>query len=166
MKVKSEGKWKSIPMSHNFFSGDLEQAVCGGIEELTDYTLVVKGKKSGKALKRELSAKKNSLLYPEASNGELGHNEEPSTKKSKKNVFNVTDIGPPELPVMKDDENTKKKVKAKKKKKNEKPAIDLSVFGKLVAQADGKVAKEGLKNTIISSSNKKEETDKNNKFLK
>jgi len=123
MKVKSEGKWKSIPMSRNFFSGDLEQAVCGGIEELTDYTLVVKGKKSGKALKRELSAKKNSLLDPEASNGELGHNEEPSTKKSKKNVFNVTDIGPPELPVMKDDENTKKKVKAKKRKRMKNPQL-------------------------------------------
>ena len=59
-KVTSKSKWKSIPMSHNFFTGDLDRAVCGGIEELTDYTLVVKGKKSGKVLKRELSAKKSS----------------------------------------------------------------------------------------------------------
>lgn len=61
MKVKSNAKWKSLPMSHNFFTAGMDQverwksvlsksaqAVCGGIEELTDYTLVLKGNKSGK----------------------------------------------------------------------------------------------------------------------
>ena len=64
MKVKSSAKWKSIPLAHSFFTAGMDQggkcdrledrnsilmqAVCGGIEELTDYTLVLKGSKSGK----------------------------------------------------------------------------------------------------------------------
>ena len=42
MKVNSKSKWRFIPMSQNFFSGDMDQAVCRGIDEITDYTLVVK----------------------------------------------------------------------------------------------------------------------------
>jgi len=115
-------------MSHNFFAGDLEQAVCGGIEELTDYTLVVKGKKSGKLLKRKLSAKK-SLHSDYIDNGEDCENNEQASpcKKSKKNVFQVTDV----------DENVKTDIiKKKKKKKVVKPAINLSVFDDLAVKAE------------------------------
>ena len=42
MKVNSKSKWKFISMSHNFFLGDMDQAVCMGIDELIDLTLVVK----------------------------------------------------------------------------------------------------------------------------
>jgi hypothetical protein len=51
MKIKAGAKWKSIPLSNSFFSAaGLDQAVCGGIEELTDYTLLLKGNKSGKVI--------------------------------------------------------------------------------------------------------------------
>ena len=61
MKVKANAQWKSIPLSQNFFTNiESAPALCGGIEELTDYTLVTKGKKSGKVLKRPLSCPKKS----------------------------------------------------------------------------------------------------------
>ena len=92
MKVKPKAKWKSIPMSHRFFTGNLEQAVCGGIEELADYTLLTKGKRSGKTLKRPQSAKPSSCFQPgqEAAEPTQSETDQPPVKK-KKNVFNVTD---------------------------------------------------------------------------
>ena len=43
MKIKSNAQWKSIPLSHGFFTNlESASAVCGGIEELSDYTLVTK----------------------------------------------------------------------------------------------------------------------------
>merc|ERR1712096_382936 len=127
MKVKSKAKWKSIPLSHNFFTGDLEQAVCGGIEELTDYTLVVKGRKSGKVLKRDLSAKQSSHFKSD-DNVARDESEAPPKKKMKKNVFQVTDVESLTESVDKLAENKKQKKTKKKNKKLVKPAIDLSVF--------------------------------------
>jgi len=168
MKVNSKGKWKSIPMSHNFFSGDLDQAVCGGIEELTDYTLVVKGKKSGKTLKRDLSAKKSSLLKAEVGN-DGATDDEPSAKKVKKNVFQVSDITPlennsKENEIAKPHEDSVKKKKAKKKKQN-KPAINLSVFEKISEKIEEvNVSKEAVKpNTEEPVKNQKESVQTENK---
>ena len=123
MKVNSKSKWKSIPMSHNFFTGDLDQAVCGGIEELTDYTLVVKGKKSGKVLKRELSAKKSSHFKVDGGKSSFVEKDEaeaPPTKKAKKNVFQVTEV---EQSI-----KIESKKEKKKNKKVDKPAINLKCF--------------------------------------
>jgi len=141
MKVKATDKWRSIPMPHNFFtSGEMNQAVCGGIEELTDYTLVVKGKKSGKVLKRKLSAKESSIDV---------RNEIPP-KKSKKNVFNVSDLPKEENEDKKDD--LFKANKKKKKKSKDKPAINLNFLNELSNNADDQ-SKRNSKN--LETSDKK-----------
>jgi len=146
-------------MSHNFFTGDLDQAVCGGIEELTDYTLVVKGKKSGKVLKRELSAKKSTHFKNDDVKGvEIQDNSEgPPIKKTKKNVFQVTDVET--VIELIDEKEDSRKNKKKKYKKGEKPAINLSVFNKLsnkASEIEKKVAIEDDKDDFIEQVKDKE----------
>ena len=162
-KVTSKSKWKSIPMSHNFFTGDLDQAVCGGIEELTDYTLVVKGKKSGKVLKRELSAKKSSHFKVDGGKSSFVEKDEaeaPPTKKAKKNVFQVTDV---EQSI-----TIESKKEKKKNKKVDKPAINMNVFTKLaekVEEVEKKVVagsddvKHPVKKQVINSPKPVEEKE-------
>jgi len=141
MKVKATDKWRSIPMPHNFFtSGEMNQAVCGGIEELIDYTLVVKGKKSGKVLKRQLSAKETSI---DVSN-------ETPPKKLKKNVFNISDLPKEENEGKKND--LIKAIKKKKKKSKDKPAINLNLLNELSNNTNDE-SKRNLKN--LETSDKK-----------
>merc|ERR1712179_825212 len=152
-----EGKWKSIPMSHNFFSGGgMDQAVCGGIEELTDYTLLLKGNKSGKVRTKNLSAPamKTDLEIGErkrkiATGDEMsaakkvkvshGNVIDRHKKQKKKNTFKVVDLEDEsdfiQLSRSKvvEEATTKKKKKNKKSGKN-KPAINLEAFGGLVAK--------------------------------
>ena len=121
MKIKSNAKWKSIPLSQNFFANiESATALCGGIEELTDYTLVTKGSKPGKVHKRPLSCpKKTSLASEDVTQ------EEPPVKK-KKNVFNVveTENEKPELKT----KVKEKKTKQKKVKSSSKPVINLDAL--------------------------------------
>merc|ERR1740128_557438 len=109
MKIKSNTSWKSIPLSQSFFANlESASAVCGGIEELSDYTLVTKGKKSGKVLKRPLSCPKKATLTVD----DVQRDGPPAKKVAKKNVFNVVDtenVVPKEGKIK--SKNEKKKVK-------------------------------------------------------
>ena len=118
MKIKSNTSWKSIPLSQSFFANlESASAVCGGIEELSDYTLVTKGKKSGKVLKRPLSCPKKATLTVD----DVQRDRPPPKKVAKKNVFNVVDVVPKEG-----------KIKSKKEKKKvkgaDKPHINLTAL--------------------------------------
>lgn len=62
MKFKSKGKWKSIPLSQSFHSQGDEFSCLGGIEELTDYSYVTKGSISGKIVKKNVNAKKETIF--------------------------------------------------------------------------------------------------------
>jgi len=157
MKIKSNAQWKSIPLSHGFFTNlESASAVCGGIEELSDYTLVTKGKKSGKVLKRPLSCpKKTSLTIEE--------NEPPPKKVAKKNVFHVVDSDAPGEVIKQ--EVVKKEKKAKNKKSKTKQNINLEALGCLVTSTENKenkVVKENtdLKELKLSKSTKKQNNEK------
>ena len=146
MKVKANASWKSIPLSQSFFSNiESASAVCGGIEELSDYTLVTKGKKSGKLLKRPLSCPKKSTL---AESKEVITDDEPPKKKvAKKNVFTVVDNSEK---VNDHDQVKSKKTKTKEKKKNlklkkDKPVINLEALNCLQKQSGDN--KENATNT-------------------
>ena len=122
MKIKSNAQWKSIPLSQSFFSNlESASAVCGGIEELADYTLVTKGNKSGKVLKRPLSCPKKSTL----SSDDVQRDGPPPKKVSKKNVFNVVET---ENVVPTKTKEGKTKSKKKRVKAGEKPNINLSAL--------------------------------------
>ena len=123
MKVKANAQWKSIPLSQNFFTNiESAPALCGGIEELTDYTLVTKGKKSGKVLKRPLSCPKKATITAE----DLKDTDEPPPKKlAKKNVFKVVEA---ENVTPSSDKTKSKKEKKKKSKGSEKPIINLDAL--------------------------------------
>ena len=116
MKIKSNTQWKSIPLSQSFFSNlESASAVCGGIEELSDYTLVTKGKKSGKVLKRPLSCPKKSTLTADG----------PPKKVAKKNVFNVVET---ENIVPREEKVKPKKKEKKKVKGGDKAHINLTAL--------------------------------------
>ena len=83
-----------------------------GIEELTDYTLLVNGKLSRRS---KVEGVKNSLV-------EKDETESPLTKKVKKKVFQVTDV---EQSIKIESKNEKRE---KKTKKVDKPAINLKCF--------------------------------------
>ena len=127
MKIKSNAKWKSIPLSQNFFANiESSSSLCGGIEELTDYTIVTKTSKSGKVQKRPLSCKKSALAPEDLS-------DEPVVKK-KKNVFNVI-----ETENEKPNEDKSKKAKQKKKKKKKassKPNVNLDALNLKVQESN------------------------------
>ena len=121
MKVKSNAQWKSIPLSQSFFANlESASAVCGGIEELSDYTLVTKGEKSGKVLKRPLSCPKKSTITVD----DLQRDGTPPKKVAKRNVFNVIET---ENVVPKEGKLKPKKEK-KKVKGVDKPHINLAVL--------------------------------------
>ena len=121
MRVKSNAQWKSIPLSQSFFANlESASAVCGGIEELSDYTLVTKGKKSGKVLKRPLSCPKKSTITVD----DLQRDGTPPKKVAKRNVFNVIET---ENIVPKEGKLKPKKEK-KKVKGVDKPHINLAVL--------------------------------------
>jgi len=135
MKIHSNAQWKSIPLSQNFFANmESAPALCGGIEELTDYTIVSKGKKSGKVLKRPLSCPKKSTFSAD---------EPPVKKVAQKNVFQVVDATNSEDKVS---TNTKKKNKNKKNKGAAKPVINLEALTGVVAKSS-----EGKENEIAKS---------------
>ena len=138
MKIHSNAQWKSIPLSQNFFSNmESAPALCGGIEELIDYTIVSKGKKSGKVLKRPLSCPKKSTFSAD---------EPPVKKVAQKNVFKVVDATNSTDKVS---TNTKKKNKNKKNKGAAKPVINLEALTGVVAKSS-----EGKENEIAKSNQK------------
>jgi len=116
MKFKSKGKWKSIPLSQSFHSQGGDFSCLGGIEELTDYSFVTKGSVSGKVVKKNVNAKKETIFpnaketavldkKPEKRKIQKPTNDEVvepkkikknvevvEKKKVNKNVFTVTDI--------------------------------------------------------------------------
>ena len=145
MKIKSNAKWKSIPLSQNFFANiESSSSLCGGIEELTDYTIVTKTSKSGKVQKRPLSCKKSALAPEDLS-------DEPVVKK-KKNVFNVI-----ETENEKPNEDKSKKVKQKKKKKKKassKPNVNLDALNLKVQESKPSEA------VVKSDKSEPEEKDK------
>merc|ERR1712048_974400 len=127
-------------------------ALCGGIEELTDYTIVSKGKKSGKVLKRPLSCPKKSTFSVD---------EPPVKKVAQKNVFKVVDATNSE-----DKVSTNTKKKNKKTKGAVKPVINLEALTGVVAKSsegkEDKIAKsikkpdvnlDALNNVGIESAN-------------
>merc|ERR1711915_202459 len=97
--------------------------------ELSDYTLVTKGKKSGKVLKRPLSCPKKASLSME-------ENEAPPKKVAKKNVFNVVDSDVCEKVIKQ--EVIKKEKKAKNKKSKNKQNINLEALQNLVTSTEDK----------------------------
>merc|ERR1712083_342659 len=110
------GKWKSIPLSQSFHAQGGDFSCLGGIEELTDYSFVTKGSVSGKVVKKNVNAKKETIFpnaketavldkKPEKRKIQKPTNDEVvepkkikknvevvETKKINKNVFTVTDI--------------------------------------------------------------------------
>merc|ERR1712013_740497 len=141
-------RWKALPLSHTFYSaGGMDQAVCGGIEELTDYTLLSKGNKQGKVKRKTLSAPplKGEGRMVEVKkrkvDGDTG--EEVLPKKSKKkNTFNVIDaeeemeeksflrLSRSQVVEESDgDKTSKKKKKKNRKSAKNKPAINLAALG-------------------------------------
>merc|ERR1712098_710327 len=116
--------------------GESASAVCGGIEELSDYTLVTWGKKSGKVLKRPLSCPKKTSLSIE-------ENEAPPKKVAKKNVFNVVDSDVCEKVIK---QEVKKEKKTKNKKSKNKQNINLEALQNLVTTTEEK-EKKGITNT-------------------
>lgn len=158
MKLKSKGKWKSIPLSQSFYSQGDEFSCLGGIEELTDYSYVTKGSVSGKVVKKNVNAKKETILPPvkkvatpdkkaEKRKAQKTTNEEViESKKLKKNeAKKVTDDETIESKKLKknvftvtdinDDNNKDKeatpKNKKKKQKKENKSTINLEIYNKL-----------------------------------
>merc|ERR1711971_676705 len=146
---KAKARWKALPLSHTFYSaGGMDQAVCGGIEELTDYTLLSKGKKEGKVKRKTLSAppmkgdERMVEVKKRKVEGEPGVEEVlPAKKSKKKNTFNVVDVDQEmeEKDFLKlsrsqvveedgDGAGKKKKKKNRKSAKN-KPAINLAALG-------------------------------------
>jgi len=139
-------------LSHGFFTNlESASAVCGGIEELSDYTLVTKGKKSGKVLKRPLSCPKKASLSIEK-------NEAPPKKVAKKNVFNVVDSDVCEKVIKQ--EVKKKEKKAKNKKSKNKQNINLEALQNLVTSTEDKENKV-ITNTAVKEqkSSKKEKNE-------
>lgn len=129
MKIKSDSEWKSIPLSQNFFT-NMDQFVCAGIEELTDYTLLEKGKTTGKVKKRPLSCPKKSSVVV------ASEREEIPAKKLKKNVFKVTDQND-DVKTSNDIKKNAKKDKKKNKEKN-KPNINLTAIRNIQETAEKK----------------------------
>ena len=144
MKIKSSSEWKSIPLSQSFFT-NMDQVVCGGIEELTDYTLLEKGKTSGKGKKRSLSCPKKSSVTQKP--------EEVPVKRVKKNVFKVTEISETKS-VMTESQKTVK-LNKKKKVKN-KPNINLDAISNIKKKTEEKENElEEVKIKVSKSKKKK-----------
>jgi len=146
MKLKAKARWKALPLSHTFYSaGGMDQAVCGGIEELTDYTLLSKGKKEGKVKRKTLSAppmkgEERMVEVKKRKVEEGDHAEEvsPSKKSKKRNTFSVVDVYEEEKDFLKlsrsqvveeDGDGAGKKKKKKRKSAKNKPAINLAALG-------------------------------------
>jgi len=125
----------------------MDQAVCGGIEELTDYTLLSKGNKQGKVKRKTLSApplkgeERMVEVKKRKVDGDTG--EEVLPKKSKKkNTFNVIEVEEEmeEKNFLKlsrsqvveeseGDRKSKKKKKKNRKSAKNKSAINLAALG-------------------------------------
>ena len=145
MKIKSSSEWKSIPLSQNFFT-NMDQVVCGGIEELTDYTLLEKGKTSRKGKKRSLSCPKKSSVTQRP--------EEVPVKKVKKNVFKVIDLS--ETKSVKTITESQKTVKVNKKKKvKNKPNINLAAISNIKKKTEEKENESKEVKIKVSKSKKK-----------
>ena len=157
MKVKANAQWKSIPLSQNFFTNiESAPALCGGIEELTDYTLVTKGKKSGKVLKRPLSCPKKATITAE----DLKDIDEPPPKKlAKKNVFKVVEA---ENVTPSSDKTKSKKEKKKKGKGSEKPIINLDALNIVRTSDNVQSASTVVKKPTTNANATQKEPDSDN----
>jgi len=121
--------------------------VCGGIEELSDYTLVTKGKKSGKVLKRPLSCPKKSTLTADGP---------PPKKVAKKNVFNVVET---ENIVPKEDKVKPKKKEKKKVKGGNKAHINLAALNVVKTNKANRVEKSSSNSSTINETSKETKSD-------
>merc|ERR1712037_1049980 len=149
MGLKAKARWKALPLSHTFYSaGGMDQAVCGGIEELTDYTLLSKGKKEGKVKRKTLSAppmkgeERMVEVKKRKVEGDLADEVSPSKKTKKKNTFNVVDLDEEEKDFLKlsrsqvVEENGDGTSKKKRKSAKNKPAINLAALGGISSIVD------------------------------
>merc|ERR1712037_617588 len=155
MGLKAKARWKALPLSHTFYSaGGMDQAVCGGIEELTDYTLLSKGKKEGKVKRKTLSAppmkgeERMVEVKKRKVEGDLAEEVSPSKKTKKRNTFNVVDVDEEEKDFLKlsrsqvveeDGDGAGKKKKKKRKSAKNKPAINLAALGGISSTVEEKV---------------------------
>merc|ERR1711874_19651 len=143
-----------------------------GIEELTDYTLLSKGKKEGKVKRKTLSAPpmKGEETLVEAKKRKVGDpvEEVSPSKKSKKNSFKVVDVDVEadeekdflklsRSQVVEEDGNKpgKKKKKKRKSAKN-KPAINLAALGGIASIGDQEPANTEHKTNVEKGSKKSE----------
>jgi len=182
MKLKAKARWKALPLSHTFYSaGGMDQAVCGGIEELTDYTLLSKGKKEGKVKRKTLSAppmkgeERMVEVKKRKVEGDLAEEVSPSKKSKKRNTFNVVDVDEEEKDFLKlsrsqvveeDGDGAGKKKKKKRKSAKNKPAINLAALGgisSIVEEKEDTAEKEiGEKQLKKESGNKSQQVGKEN----
>jgi hypothetical protein len=182
MKLKAKARWKALPLSHTFYSaGGMDQAVCGGIEELTDYTLLSKGKKEGKVKRKTLSAppmkgeERMVEVKKRKVEGDLAEEVSPSKKTKKRNTFNVVDVDEEEKDFLKlsrsqvveeDGDGAGKKKKKKRKRKEKKTAINLAALGgisSIVEEKEDTAEKEiGEKLSSSFSGNKSQQVGKEN----
>jgi len=188
MKVKARAGWKALPLSHTFMSGGAEDAVCGGIEELTDYTLLSKGARSGKVRKKGVSAppmkpdeerKRKGVEREDATPVKKAKLKEPSEKKEnkkviKKNTFKVVDVEEEEekdfLKMSRsnvEEEKPGKKKKKKNKSAKNKPAINLDAMVGLVKKSSETGSpKKDVKNVAEEKTTKSEPKNKKTKKVK
>jgi len=162
MKFKGKGKWKSIPLSQSFYSEGDDFSCLGGIEELTDYSFVTKGSISGKVVKKNVSAKKETIFLREKA-------EKKAKNPTNEEVINETILPPTKEIVTPDKKAEKRKaqkttneeiVKSKKVKKNVFTVTEIKE--EVIKEKDEEIIKEKDEEII----KEKEPTPKNKKKQK